>query len=97
MQNPEQAIKKKEDKKKKEPQELSPEELQKNMAKSTNYMMPLMAMMFAVDRPASITLYWVVQSLMLVVQYVLLDWDKTKKGVQNLITVMRERKEKKEK
>lgn len=94
MQNPEQVIKKKEEKKKKkEPQELSPEELQKNMAQSTNYMMPLMTTMLAVNMPAFITLFWVVQSLMLVVQYVLLDWDKTKKGVQNLITVIRERKE----
>ena len=97
MQNPNQAIKKKEEKKKKEPQELSPEELQKSMSKSTNYMMPLMTTMLAVNMPAFITLFWVVQSLMLVVQYVLLDWDKTKKGVQNLITVMRKRKEKKKK
>lgn len=99
MQNPQKALEtkkqnKEKKKKKEEPEELSPEALQANMGKSTTLMMPLMTVFLAVNMPAFITLFWVVQSLMLVVQYVLLDWDKSKEGVQNLITAIKERKAK---
>jgi len=99
MQNPQKALEKKKEKKAKkgEQGELSPEELQENMGKSTSYMMPLLTMFLAVSMPAFITLFWIAQSFMLVVQYVLLDWDRSKKGVQNLITVLRDRKGEKKK
>lgn len=97
MQNPEKALEKKEKKKKKEGEELSPEDLQKSMGKSTTYMMPLFTIFLAVSMPAFITLFWVAQSLMLVVQYVLLDWDKSKAGVQNLISTIKNRKKEEEK
>ena len=97
MQNPTKALEKKEPKKKKkEAEELSPEELQKSMGKSTAYIMPLFTIVLAVNMPAFITLFWTAQSFMLVVQYVLLDWDRSKAGVQNLITVIKDRKKKKE-
>lgn len=94
MQNPQKALEKKEKKKKKEPQELSPEDLQANMGKSTTMMMPLMTVLFAAGMPAFITLFWSAQSLMLVVQYLLLDWDKSKEGVQNLFSVIKSIKKK---
>lgn len=97
MQNPQKALKKKEKKKKKEGKELSPEDLQENMGKSTAYMMPLLTIFFAVRMPAFITLFWIAQSLMLVVQYVLLDWDKSKAGIQNLISAIKNRKQLEEK
>jgi len=48
--------------------------------------------------PAFLGLYWVSQSFALILQYIVLDWDKTKGGVQNLISVMKKgkREEKKE-
>lgn len=92
MQNPQKALKKKEKKKKKEEKELSPEDLQANMGKSTTYMMPLLTIFFAIRMPTFITLFWTAQSLMLVVQYVLLDWDKSKAGIQNLVSAIKNRK-----
>lgn len=93
MQNPEKVLEKKEKKdKKKDVEELSPEELQKSMGQSTAYMMPLLTIVLAVNMPAFITLFWTVQSFMLVVQYILLDWNKSKAGVQNLISILKNRK-----
>lgn len=71
-------------KKKNEP--MSPEQLQKQMNKSMNIIFPLSTVFIAVSTPTALSVYWVVQSLMLVVQFWILDWDKTKKGVQNLFT-----------
>jgi len=79
-------------KKKKKTEELSPEALQENMSKSFNYVLPVMTILFAIRMPAFLGLYWVAQSFALIAQYVLLDWDKTKKGVQNLISVMKKGK-----
>jgi len=88
MQNPQAA----KSKKKKKTEELSPEALQENMSKSFNYVLPVMTILFAIRMPAFLGLYWVAQSFALIAQYVLLDWDKTKKGVQNLISVMKKGK-----
>lgn len=81
---------KKSGKKKAEP--MSPEEMQKKMTKAFMWVLPLMTVVFAVGYPSALSLYWVIQSFMLVLQYVFLDWDKTKKGIQNLITIYREKK-----
>ncbi len=87
MQNPLTATeepKKKNNKKKGEP--MSPEALQGQMTKTMNIILPASTVFIAVSAPSALSLYWVIQSLMLVVQYWILDWDKTKKGVQNLYT-----------
>lgn len=76
---------KKSTKKKDEP--ISPEEMQKKITKSFMLILPLSTVFIAISAPSALSLYWVIQSFMLVLQYVFLDWDKTKKGVQNLITI----------
>lgn len=82
-------------KKKKEGEPVSPEELQKKMMNSFMLILPFSTVFIAISAPSALSLYWVIQSLMLVLQYAVLDWDKTKKGVQNLITILQEKREKK--
>jgi YidC/Oxa1 family membrane protein insertase len=65
---------------------IDPEELQGKMMKSMNLILPASTIFIAVTAPSALSLYWIIQSLMLVAQYWILDWDKTKKGVQNLFT-----------
>jgi len=85
MQNPTNVVpEKKNPKKKGEP--VSPEALQGQMTKSMNFILPLSTVFIAVSASSALSVYWIVQSLMLVAQYWILDWDKTKAGVQNLYT-----------
>ena len=95
MQNPQAETPKKKEKKKGS-QELSPDVLQKNMSSSFNYILPIMTILFAIRMPAFLSLYWVAQSFALIVQYVVLDWDKTKDGVQNLLSAMGTKSKKKD-
>lgn len=62
--------------------------MQASMQKSTMFLLPLMTVFFAISMPAALGWYWMVQSLLLVVQYISLDFDKTKKGVQNLLDLL---------
>ena len=78
---------------KKKGQELSPEEMTKKMTKSFSLILPFTTVFIAISVPAALSLYWTVQSFMLVIQYMLLDWDKTEKGIQNLFTKLRGNKE----
>lgn len=87
-----QGTEKKEEKKKKEV-DMSADEMQKQMSKSFMYILPFTTVFIAVSAPAALSLYWVIQSFMLVIQYMVLDWDKTKKGVQNLLTMNRDKKD----
>lgn len=66
----------------------SMEGMQKQMSKSMNFLLPAMTIFFAISYPAALSVYWVVQSVMLIAQYFILDFDKTKAGVQNLFTRM---------
>ncbi len=66
----------------------SMESMQKQMTKSMNFLLPAMTVFFAISYPAALSFYWTVQSVMLIVQYFILDFDKTKVGVQNLFTKM---------
>lgn len=66
----------------------SMEGMQNQMSKSMNFLLPAMTMFFAISYPAALSVYWIVQSVMLIAQYFILDFDKTKKGVQNLFTRM---------
>lgn len=77
--------------------ELSPEDMTKKMTKSFSLILPFTTIFIAISAPAALSLYWAVQSFMLVIQYMLLDWDKTEKGIQNLFTKLRKNKEKSKK
>lgn len=56
---------------------LSPEEMQAQMNKSMNTIFPLLTMFLALSAPAALGIYWSVQSLMLVVQYFIIDKKKS--------------------
>ncbi len=85
--------KKKEEKKVKSLiEEPSMEAMQSKMQKSTMFMLPLMTVFFTISMPAALGWYWMLQSLLLVIQYVTLDFNKTKKGVQNLLDVLHTKK-----
>lgn len=96
VQNPNTTKKEKKSKKAQE-EGLTPEALQESMGKSFNYMLPAMTTLFAIRMPAFLSLYWVAQSLALILQYMILDWDKTKKGVQNLFSFLKKDKDSQEK
>lgn len=81
----------KKEKKQSKDKELSPEDLQKSMNNSFNFMLPAMTTIFALTNSAFLSLYWVAQSVALILQYLFLDWDKTKKGVQNLLSVFKKK------
>jgi YidC/Oxa1 family membrane protein insertase len=66
----------------------SPEDMQAQMQKSMMLMFPLMTVFFTISMPAALGWYWMVQSFMLVIQYFILDFDKNKKGVQNLWDIL---------
>jgi len=70
--------------KKKDSKEASMEDMQANMQKSMIFLFPLMTVFFTISMPAALGWYWMIQSILLVVQYFSLDFDKTKKGVQNM-------------
>lgn len=78
----------KSDKSKKKGSTPSPEDMQAQMQKSMMFMFPLMTVFFTISMPAALGWYWMVQSFMLVVQYFTLDFDKNKKGIQNLFEVL---------
>jgi YidC/Oxa1 family membrane protein insertase len=85
--------KKKEVKKKVEKtQEQSMEEMQEKMQKSTMLLFPIMTAFFTISMPAALGWYWMLQSLLLIIQYLSLDFDKTKKGIQNLLDVLQRKK-----
>ncbi len=77
--------------------ELSPEDMTKKMTKSFSFILPFTTIFIAISAPAALSLYWAVQSFLLVLQYMLLDWDKTEKGIQNLFTKLKGNKEKSKK
>jgi len=80
--------------KKKNMEEMSPEEMQKKMMNSFTFLLPLSTVFIAISTPAALSVYWIVQSFMLLLQYFILDWDKTRKGVQNVVTIVKEKRKK---
>ncbi len=73
---------------KKKGEAQSPEDMQAQIQKSMMFMFPLMTVFFTISMPAALGWYWMVQSFMLVIQYFILDFDKNKKGVQNLWDIL---------
>jgi YidC/Oxa1 family membrane protein insertase len=83
LQNPE-AVKEK--KKKKKDGEPDMQSMQNSMQKSMMFMFPLMTIFISISAPAALGIYWITQSIMLIAQYFILDFDRSKRGVQNLFT-----------
>lgn len=92
MNNPMQSSQAKKTKKKKAGEEPSLEEMSKKMTNMTMLFLPASTVFIAAGTPSALSIYWIVQSFMLLVQYAILDWDKTKKGVQNIRTIVKEKK-----
>lgn len=82
----------KDQKGKKKGEGVSPEDMQQKMSKSFTLILPFTTVFIAISAPAALSLYWAVQSFMLVFQYMIMDWDKTKKGFQNTVTKLKLRK-----
>ena len=76
-------------KKKKKSAEPNMEGMQEGMTKSMMYMFPLMTIFISISAPAALGIYWIVQSFMLIAQYFILDFNQSKKGVQNLFTQLK--------
>jgi membrane protein insertase Oxa1/YidC/SpoIIIJ len=49
-------------------------------------MFPIMTIFVSISAPAALGVYWIIQSIMLIVQYFILDFNQSKRGVQNLFT-----------
>ena len=88
LQNPTATQSKKKSNKKKSA-EPNMEGMQEGMTKSMMYMFPLMTIFISISAPAALGIYWIVQSFMLIAQYFILDFDQSKKGVQNLFTQLK--------
>jgi len=84
LQNPTATQSKK--KSKKDSNEPDMESMQEGMTKSMMFMFPLMTIFISISAPAALGVYWITQSVMLIVQYFILDFDESKKGMQNLFT-----------
>ncbi len=80
MQHPVKESSQKKEKKK----ELSPEDMQKNMSKSFMYILPLTTVFITISAPSALSLYWAVQSFMLVIQYMMMDKEKVGKSFKAL-------------
>jgi YidC/Oxa1 family membrane protein insertase len=83
LQNPDKVKSKKKEKKSNEPDMQA---MQENMQKSMIFMFPLMTIFVSISAPAALGIYWITQSIMLIAQYFILDFDRSKKGIQNLFT-----------
>ena len=92
LQNPESVNTKKKNSKKDEP---DMEEMQESMQKSMMFMFPLMTIFITISAPAALGVYWITQSVMLIAQYFILDFDRSKKGIQNLFTQIKSKYSKK--
>lgn len=60
--------------------------MQDSMQNSMFIMLPIMTVFISISAPSALAIYWITQSLMLIVQYFILDFDRSKRGVQNLYT-----------
>ncbi len=66
-------------KKGKKTEELGPEEIQMKSMQSMNKLFPIMTLFFTMTSPAVLGVYWLAQSLMMIVQYFILEREKTVK------------------
>ena len=89
MQNPTAQTPKKDKKK----EAFSPEEMQKSMSKSFMYILPLTTVFITISAPAALSLYWAIQSFMLVFQYMDIDKKELKKKVATFFDKFKGKKE----
>ncbi len=68
---------KKKKSKKKDSEELTAEEIQAKSMESMNKMLPLMTLFFTLTAPAVLGVYWFAQSIMIIVQYLIIEREKT--------------------
>jgi YidC/Oxa1 family membrane protein insertase len=76
----------KETKKKAKRPGFHPEDVHKNVSNSFMYVFPLTTIFITISAPAALSLYWAVQSFMLVIQYMLMDKEKTKKSFEKILS-----------
>ncbi|NLB12280.1 YidC/Oxa1 family membrane protein insertase [Candidatus Dojkabacteria bacterium] len=81
-----------ETKKKAKNEELSAEEMQKKMSGSFMYILPLSTIFITISAPAALSLYWVIQSFMLVFQYLLMDKEKSKEAFKKTLSKLKAKK-----
>lgn len=72
--------------------EVSPEDMQKKMSKSFMYILPLTTVFITISAPAALSLYWAVQSFMLVFQYMGMDKKKSKEAFENILLKLKIKK-----
>lgn len=72
--------------------ELSAEEMQKKMSGSFMYILPLSTIFITISAPAALSLYWVIQSFMLVFQYLLMDKEKSKEAFKKTLSKLKAKK-----
>lgn len=65
---------------------MSPEEMQEQMAKSMNSIFPIMTGVFALQASAVLGIYWIAQSIMLILQYFIIDSNKSVQTIKQLLT-----------
>lgn len=71
-------------KKSKKDEQMSPEEMQAQMMGSMNSIFPLMTGIFTLTVPAVLGVYWLAQSVMMIVQYFFIDKEKSVKALRSL-------------
>lgn len=56
--------------------EKTPEQMQADMMNSMNFMFPILTVFITVSTPAVLGIYWLIQSIMMIAQYVFIDKEK---------------------
>lgn len=80
---------KKDIKKKNKDKQMSPEEMQAQLGKSMTTIFPLMTVFFTLSAPAVLGIYWLVQSLMFIIQYFLIDFNESKAALRDSLKLTR--------
>ncbi|WKZ31535.1 MAG: YidC/Oxa1 family membrane protein insertase [Candidatus Dojkabacteria bacterium] len=68
---------------------MDPQEMQAQMMKSMNLIFPLLTVWISLSAPAVLGLYWLVQSLMMFVQYIVVDKDKSIEVMKKIVSRVR--------
>jgi YidC/Oxa1 family membrane protein insertase len=66
---------------------MSPEEMSSQMTNSMTKIFPIMTAVISMGAPAVLGLYWFAQSLMLIVQYFIIDFKKAKETFREVIGI----------
>lgn len=68
---------------------MAPQEMQAQMMKSMNLIFPLLTAWISLSSPAVLGLYWLVQSLMMFVQYLIVDREQSIEVMKRIVRKMR--------